>query len=310
MSIFLANLYIGNRHFHAIIIAEVIAIDLIIIAMLCILATLKVTLQSSFSKQASPSFMDTVLFNALIFFTAAILFCQSVAGASLQIWLFSAAFALFTTVFQISYTKALSLGSVSITVMMVNLSMLFPVLLSAVFYHEPISYTRFFGIALTVVSIILCAEFRSQAPLSKKCFLLTVVAMMANGGIGITQKIFGKTPFHAEKEAFVSCSYMLAFFMTACVFAFLLIRGKASMICKKPSSYLFAAAIGVILAIFQWLNTYAISEIDGTVLFPAYSGGSIILSALVGIFLFKDRISPKQKMSIAFGIFAIILMKL
>ena len=75
-------------------------------------------------------------------------------------------------------------------------------------------------------------------------------------------------------------------------------------------TYIFAVAVGIVLAIFQWLNTYAISIMDGSFLFPIYSGGSIILSTLVGILFFKDRLTKRQKTSIALGVIAVVIMNL
>ena len=282
--------------------------NFLIVLSLCLLATSKVTLQSRFGKKMSVNAAETVIFNALIFLTASVLFCQQIPNASPQTWLFSAAFALFTVIFQLSYTKALSIGNVSLTVMMVNLSMLLPVLVSATFYKEALSYARIIGIFLTVLSFTLCVEIKDQSKISKKWLCLAVVAMSANGSIGITQKIFGVSRFHTEKEAFVACSYLLAFLITICIFTVIRIRGESSAVYKNRSLYLFSASVGIILAGFQWLNTYAIATLDGTFLFPVYSGGSIILSTLAGIIFFKDRFLPKQWISILIGIVAVVIM--
>jgi multidrug transporter EmrE-like cation transporter len=77
---------------------------------------------------------------------------------------------------------------------------------------------------------------------------------------------------------------------------------------KMGRTYIFAVAVGIVLAIFQWMNTYAISVMDGSFLFPVYSGGSIILSTLVGILFFKDKLTKSQKYSITLGIIAVIIM--
>ena len=67
-------------------------------------------------------------------------------------------------------------------------------------------------------------------------------------------------------------------------------------------------AIGVVLASFQAINTYAISKIDGTFLFPAYYGGCIVLSTITGCLLFKDKLSSRQKLSLLIGTIAVIIM--
>jgi drug/metabolite transporter (DMT)-like permease len=282
--------------------------DFLVIATLCSLATAKVSLQSHFSKKNLITSSDALFFNALIFLTSSILFLSNIPGTSVQIWLYSFSFALFTVTFQLSYTKALSIGNVSLTVMLVNLSMLFPVTVSAVVYQEPLSLTRLLGILLTVISFVFCIELKSKKSISLRWFLFSSLAMLSNGGIAITQKAFGSSSFHAEKKAFVACSYLLAFFITLIFYGVGRLKKETTTVLKKVPCYLFAISIGVTLAIFQLLNTYAISTIDGTFLFPTYSGGSIILSTLVGIFFFKDKLSLRQVYSILIGVFAVILM--
>ena len=115
-----------------------------------------------------------------------------------------------------------------------------------------------------------------------------------------------------EKKSFVACSYAIAFILAIVIYLLIYSRNKESKNApfKITRSYIFAVAVGIILAVFQWLNTYAISIMDGSFLFPIYSGGSIILSTLVGILFFKDKLTNRQKGSIILGIIAVIIMNL
>ena len=282
--------------------------NFLIILLLCALATSKVTLQSRFGKKTLTTASDNVIFNATVFLTAAILFCTDIPKTSCETWIYALSFAILTVVFQLSYTKALSVGNVSLTVMIVNLSMLFPSLVSVIFYNESLSPMRVIGIVLTVLSFTLTVDLKEKGKLSHSWFIFTAIAALANGAIGITQKIFGASDFSAEKKSFVACSYTIAFLIAFTLY--LLTRSKDNGLSnsKTAATYIFAIAVGVILAVFQWLNTYAISIMDGSFLFPVYSGGSIILSTLVGILFFKDKLTKKQKISITLGIIAVIIM--
>ena len=144
--------------------------DFLIILLLCALATSKVTLQSRFGKKNLTTVSDNVLFNAVVFFTAALLFCVDIPKASIQTQIFALIFAVLTVVFQLSYTKALSLGNVSLTVMAVNLSMLFPSLVSVIFYNESLTPSRIIGIILTVLSFTLTVDLKINERLSRRRF--------------------------------------------------------------------------------------------------------------------------------------------
>ena len=283
---------------------------LLIIFALCTLSTTKVALQSRFGKKFMKTTDALVLFNALVFLSAAILFCTAIIGASLQTWLFSAAFAVFTVIFQLTYTKALSLGNVSLTVLFVNLSMLFPVIMSVIFYGESLTFIRIFGILLTVLSFIICVDIKEKNPISKKWLFLALSATLANACIGITQKIFGASVYHAQKDSFVACAYSIAFIITITIYALLILRKVGGGKLQKAPIFLISMSVGVVLAVFQWLNTYAISTIDASLLFPLSSGVTIIMSTLMGIILFRDKLSLKQGISIAIGIAAVVIMNL
>jgi uncharacterized membrane protein len=286
--------------------------NFLIILLLCTLATTKVTLQSRFGKKGLKTNSDNILFNAIVFLTAAVLFCVDIPKASFNTWLFALSFAVLTVIFQLSYTKALSVGNVSLTVMAVNLSMRFPSLVSVIFYNESLSIMRTIGIVLTVLSFTLTVDIKDKEKLSRSWLIFTVVAALANGGIGITQKIFGMQTFSIEKKSFVACSYAIAFLVAIVIYLLTCSQKKENNNFKFTSNktYIFAIAVGVILAVFQWLNTYAISIMDGSFLFPLYSGGSIILSTLVGILFFKDKLTKRQKYSITLGIIAVIIMNI
>jgi multidrug transporter EmrE-like cation transporter len=171
---------------------------------------------------------------------------------------------------------------------------------------------RTIGIVLTVLSFTLTVDIKDKEKLSRSWLIFTVVAALANGGIGITQKIFGMQTFSIEKKSFVACSYAIAFLVAIVIYLLTCSQKKENNNFKFTSSktYIFAIAVGVILAVFQWLNTYAISIMDGSFLFPLYSGGSIILSTLVGILFFKDKLTKSQKYSITLGIIAVIIMNI
>ena len=286
--------------------------DFLIILLLCSLATLKVTLQSRFGKKSLKSDSDNLLFNAIVFLTAAVLFCTDIPKASFQTWCFALAFAILTVIFQLFYTKALTVGNVSLTVMVVNLSMLFPSLISVIFYNESLTLTRIIGIVLTILSFMLTVNFKVNEKISRHWIIFTAAAAIANGVIGITQKIFGSSDFSGEKKAFVACSYAIAFLVAIALYFCMRSREKGPQNTKRNigKTYMFAVAVGSILAVFQWLNTYAVSVMDGSFLFPIYSGGSIILSTLVGILFFKDKLTKRQKISITLGTVAVVIMNL
>jgi drug/metabolite transporter (DMT)-like permease len=277
----------------------------LIVLGLCALATLKVTTQGVFAKKKVKTLADATLFNGLIFFFAALIFSVQAFGAPIEVWLYGTVFGVLCVVFQITYTKALAQGNVSLSVLLVNLGTVFPILVSFFVFDEELSVMRVIGISLTLATFFIVTDM-------KKCRLRGVLpaffAMIANGALGITQKLFGESQLSAWRAAFVSRAYIVASATSLVVYLVIMRFGKGISIAKNPSILAYSAATGIILALFQFFNTYAVSTVDGTFLFPAYSGGCIVLSTVTGVLLFKDRLSARQTIGVTFGILALIFM--
>lgn len=212
--------------------------------------------------------------------------------------------------FQLTYINAMSCGNVSLTVMLVNFSMLMPITVSIVFYGERLTLLRFFGIFLTFIALILSVEKVERNYFSKKWFLFTVLTALINGSILICQKIFSKSIWGTENITFVAYGYIIAAILSVILYVVLVINGSNITFKLKPSVFIYTFCLGIILGIFQVLNTKAITIIDGTLLFPAYNGGSLIFSTISGLFILHDKLSKKQILSITVGTVAIIMMNL
>ncbi len=279
----------------------------LIVAGLCTLATAKVTVQGAYSKKNIKTVSDATLFNGLIFFFAALLFLGQAIYGDWEIWLFSVMFGALSVVFQICYSKALSIGNTSVIVLIVNLSILIPIAVSVFAFKESLSVSRMIGILLTLVTFFVVVDVEKTKKHNLKWILLAMAAMFANGAIGVTQKLFGKSEWSAQGGTFVSRSYIVA--AAVSMVAYLLLKRKEP-VSRKLTHVIFcyAAVTGIILAVFQLFNTYAITTVNGTFLFPAYSGGCIILSTISGLLIFKERLNVRQIIGITIGAVALILM--
>ncbi len=275
------------------------------VAVLCLLATSKVTVQGLFAKKNIKSSRDATFFNCLIFSFAALLFLWQAVKASHQIWFFGMLFGILSVVFQVYYSKALASGNTSVTVLIVNLGMVFSIAVSVLLFEESLSLMRGIGILLVFAAFFTVTDIKA---FNLKGLAPALVAMLANGGLGVVQKLFGKSEWHTESTAFVSCSYIVATVASFLFYLLLARKTESEERNKKPSIFIYAAAAGLILAVFQLFNTYAISTVDGTFLFPAYSGGCIVFSTLSGVFILKDRLNLKQAIGVGIGVVALVFM--
>ena len=282
--------------------------SLLIITILCSLAASKVIVQGKFSKSLIQNDADTLFFNTGVFLTTAIIFCWKIIGCSPEIIPYSLIIAILTIAFQFFYTKSLTTGNVSVIVLIINLSMIIPTLFSYFFYNESLSLPRIIGIAFTIVALVLCPAQNNKKTSDKKWLILALLASISTSGISVTQKIFNSTYLAPQKEAFLAISYVFAFVFSLILLAIMKTKGTKPTIKLEKRYFISASLIGIILAVHGWLTNYSITVIEGTLLFPFSCGGTILLSTIVGVVLFKDKLTPKQILGVIFGIVAVVLM--
>ena len=269
------------------------------------LATMKVSFQGAFAKKGVRSSADGIFFNMLIFAASALLFLPYLFKASGAVLLCGAIYAVCNVSFQLTYTRALAAGNVSVAVMFANFGMLVPILLSCILYGDRPSGLRIAGIALTAMAFLVTVK-RGNGKGERRYLVFALLAMLLNGASLSVQKIVGAQGIGGL--SFVAASYLACTVLSGCMYAACALRGnrKSFKITRRP--ILAAIGAGCSLALYLAVNTYAAGKIDGSFHYPAHSGGSILLSTLVGVVLFKDKLSKRQIAACVLGLAAIVLM--
>ncbi len=283
---------------------------LLIILILCLLATVKVTLQATFAKKNVQTAIDGVFFNGLVFLFSALVFFKNAFVDNLFIPLFGLAFGILTVAFQIFYIKAMSCGNVSLTVLIVNLSMIIPIIVSVIFYNGRLNLLKIIGIILTITALSLNINKCEKSDSFKKWFLFALLASFANAVLSVCQQIFGRTQWAGASRSFVAWSYITAATASVCIYTVMKLKGNGISFKIKPYVFGIALCTGAVLGVFQVLNTYAVATIDSVLLFPTYNGGTLVLSSLFGVLLLKDKLKLNQIISLFIGVVAIIIMNI
>ena len=271
-----------------------------------LLSTVKVTCQGRFAKSGVKSTADSVFFNALIFGTAALFFSHGLIFLTPSVLGYAVIYALFTAAFQITYTLALSCGNVSLAVMFANFGTVLPVIASCALGERP-SPLRILGITLTMCSLIIVAK-PSGGGSGMRTFVLSVTAMLFNGTALTVQKLYTAAKISDNNSAFVACAYVFSALFCLGVYFIMRCRGRRKTFSLGKKPLLWGAASGLALGTFLTVHTFAAGMVEGSFLYPAHSGLSILTSTLSGILLFHDKLSKRQTVSFLLGIAAIILM--
>ena len=228
------------------------------------------------------------------------------------IW--AAVFALIMIPYYTVGIKVLSLGSLAIYSMFMMLGgMLVPFFYGILLLDEEISIGKILGTVLLTLFIVLQAVSQKNAdPASHEgsgkrrgiFFALCLLIFFINGMTGVVAKAHQISAGAVDEISFTVISCTLTAIFSGVILIFSAIRQKNSVteaarrvMHTKP--ILVMALIGIAAHSGNLLHLMAASDVPASVQFPIVSGGVIVLSALVSVAVFKERVSGKELISIA-----------
>lgn len=282
------------------------------------LACAKVTIQSKACRKYLANFQDTLVYNTMFFAFLAIflgLIFPQTAPTPLLIFLsFLSAVSNFS--FQVLYSLCLITGPVSLTVLVVNFSVFIPTVFSALLFGEKIFTSQFIGMAFLAVSMFLSfSKKEGDKKANKKWLVLTISALLATGIASCIQKYFFRTELADIENASNTFLFLVYVFATVISLFAVFINSKSGK--KEKCTFwfsknllIYALVIGFIISVFQKLFMVCVECVKGAVLYPTYNGMQAVIMSIIGVLLFKDKLSSKQKLGIIFGIASIALMNI
>lgn len=222
---------------------------------------------------------------------------------------YSVMFGVLGASFQVFYALSLKAGPFSATCILINLSMVIPVVFSLIFYNEKATVLKVLGILLCLLALFLNIKSDGKR-VNFKWFIYVTLAFLSTGGIGIVQKVFAKSEVAADLEQFIFFGYLIAFSLTCVIFFTQLRMGRERSFKLSKRNLILILLIAASLGAYQFFNTFANSFIDAIILGPSVSGLATVLQMLSGRIIFKEKFTGRQISSICVGIVAILLISL
>lgn len=204
------------------------------------------------------------------------------------------------------YTIALSNGKTAVCVTIYSFGFLIPTLSGAIFWNEKITVFGTLGI-LMVIPVILISGISKKSNGEKKsvkAYLLPLlIAMLCSGGLGVVQKVQQKSEYANQTNAFILIAFIFCFVVS--LLFFLALKKGEDPIQRK--NFLSCTAIGAFFSTCNLLNTYLAGKLDSAIFFPILNIGGILLSSVLGIIIYKERLTKKDISVLLLAIAAIVL---
>lgn len=296
----------------------------------CLIASIIACIVGSITKKYfSEGFADRELvrhvFNAVISIVAAVVLFLWGGIQSLSVFtvVLGVVFGIITALQLISNLKAMELGPWSYTSVITSLAMLIPTLSGAIFWNEDITLIQIIGIIFMVVCFVLSVDKNSDVKKANlKWLLYCLVAFATSGLIGVMQKIHQTSSHKDELNGFLVMAFAVSFVYSAVNVAMIYLkRGKREKNQvqfegenKKKLYTLLSFALmiicGVCTAMNHKLNLYLSGAMDSAVFFPVFNGSVLVLTVVMAVVLFRERLSLKKWIGVIFGSIAVMLLVL
>lgn len=214
--------------------------------------------------------------------------------------------AMFVSVFFVMAMTAQKNG-VSVTSVAGKMSVVVPILFGVFLYNESVTVLKFSGITIALVAVYLASVKEEKNNKVKASLLFPVLLFIGSGAIDTLLKYIEVNFVKAEDISIFSGSL----FAIAAFFGVIILTIKTI---KKPAPFGVKNIIaGVVLGIPNYysivflIKALQVKGIESSVLFTINNVAIVVVSTIVGLLLFKEQFSVKNKIGIALAIVGIVM---
>ena len=258
--------------------------------------------------------LKAIFINYIIAFIMGFTFAErsfSVVEVPNQPWFFGAVFlgALFVSIFFIMAMTAQKNG-VSVASVAGKMSVVIPVLFGVFLYNESVTFLKVIGIIIALIAVYLSSVKEKSTAKKNAGLLLPILLFLGSGAIDTTLKFVEVTYVPKNDVSIFSGSL----FGIAAIFALIILIGKA--IKKREPFGIKNIIAGIVLGVPNYFSIIFLIKalqtegFESSTLFTINNVGIVIVSTIIGILLFKEQFSTKNKIGVTLAILGIVIVAL
>ncbi len=187
--------------------------------------------------------------------------------------------------FALSSAKA----GMALTAVSSKMSVLLPVIAGFIFFGESMSFLKITGIILAIISFLLVFSKGGKIKMvSWSVLLLPILIFIGSGTNDTLTKYAQHSLLDGDDNLFLTTLFLIAFIFSLLfvVMQFVLTHRKVSWI-----SLLFGSIVGVVNFGTMYFLLSALNYFEASTLFPILNVSVVLLTAFIGMFFFKEKLS-------------------
>lgn len=228
---------------------------------------------------------------------------------------FNTEFLVYSVLFAVSYSVAvvlgvlaISTGPLSLTSLLTSFSLLIPTFYGILALDEPVSPNLFLGLGLLAAALVLInIENKGEKKITLQWILYVVLAFIGNGMCSTVQKV---------QQIDLAGQYKSEFMIVALVISIValsvlaLITEKKQIIDHLKKGAVLYTVCGLANGVVNFLVIFLATRMAASVMFPVISAGGIVLTFLISLFVYKEKLSKWQILGSALGLVSVIFLNL
>jgi len=242
------------------------------------------------------------LFNTVVYSVCVLMFGILLLKEKLSFFtvLLGLLFGVVTALSNLFKMLSLSNGPMNITLLVTTSSMVIPTM-SGVFFGEAFSLAKLFVAVILIWFIYLSVSKSDDTKIGRKWFLFCLLAFLFQGTVGVLQKIHQNSAHKTEVSGFLFVA-----FICAIIFCFIRNRGFNQKIELDKKMVIIGLICGGCSFGMNYINLKLSGLLPSQLFFPLVNGSAIVLSSLMSVILFKERLSKRQTIGLVGGIVSLI----
>lgn len=202
--------------------------------------------------------------------------------------------------------QAMSTGPVSLTTFIGNSSLLISTLFGVLILKEGATGVQLIGVVLLVAALLAVTSFENTA--AEKSWLPWCAAFFTCAAAsGIVFKLFG----YSSASENINAMMLFASVTSTVMFSFLaFVSAKRENRVPTPlpkECVPYLVGCGIVSCIYNRLNIFLAGKITSVIFYPVFNGAVLLISVLVGVAVFKEKLKSLQIWGIALGFIALVL---
>ncbi len=256
---------------------------------------------------------QAIVFNYFIAFGVAYFSSEvrfSLGSTPYEDWFLGASFLgfLFVTIFYVLGLTAQKLG-MSVVAVSSKMSVIIPIIFGVFMYQESLGIYKVIGIVLALIAVYFTSVKEGKA-FNKSYIYLPILLFLGSGLLDTTLKYVETTYVSkAETSIYLSSIFLIAGVLGCISLLYLLITKKTTITIRN---IIGGIVLGIpnYYAMYYLLKALQTKGLESSTIFTINNVAIVLFSTLLGLFLFKEKISKKNSIGIILAVISIGLITL